>query len=311
MRKNVFSVLLIATLALLLAVPVVAGPGGQKPPAPSGRGRPTVKTVVSVEGVITAINEGRSSFTMRVLTPGHQRIVGSDTMTVQVQSGTDIHIGRKGGGPALERSASVRDFRVGDRVHVEALRLDNGQFLAVRVVVQNRQVEESEEEARARTASRGQEVQIQGIVTGKGDRSLTVRQDSGKIRTVLVTSSTDITGRVTTFRAIKINDLVSVGGTVNADGSITARRIKVLVAGAAGNETTVTGTIVVKNSTAARFLLLSSGTAVSVSDSTRITSGGQTRSFDDLRIGMTITVTGSPITVAGLTVGINARVINF
>ncbi len=274
-----------------------------------------MKAVVSVEGVITAINEGQSTFTIRVLTPGHQRQVGADTMTVRVQGGTDINIARRGDGPPVERSASIGDFRVGDRVHVQAFRLDNGQFIAIRVTVQNRQLQELQDETRAKSATRGQEVQFQGIVVAKGDRSLSVRLDSGRIRTVLVTSSTDLSGRAATFRAIKVGDLVSVRGTVNADGSVTARRITVLTEGASSNQTAnqtrVTGVIVVKNSTAARFLILSTGLAVSVSDSTKILSGGRSRSFDDLKIGMTITVSGSPMTIAGYTVGLNARVINF
>lgn len=304
MRKTIGFTFLTAILIVILALPAVAAPGGPKgPPTAAG---PRAKDVVSVEGVITSINAGRTAFTMRVLTPGHQRQVGSDTMTVLVQSGTDIHVPGRGEGPDFDRPARIQDFRVGDRVHVQALRLDNGQFLAMRVTVQNRQVQPEE---RAGTDTLGQVVQFEGVVIDNGDRSLRVRQANGTVRTVLVTSTTEITGRVTTFRQIRANDIVVVRGTANADGTIVARRIDVLRSSA--GETTVTGTIVVKNAVGSRFVILNSGQAVGISDATQIVSGGRLRSFEDLRVGMTITVVGSPMTVAGVVVGINARLITF
>lgn len=304
MRRITACSLLAAALLVILAIPVIAGPGGQQNPTAQ---RPRATALVSVEGVITAINQGRASFIMRVLTPGHRRQVGSDTMTVMVQTGTDVHLAEKGGRVDFDRPARIQDFRVGDRVHVQALRMDNGMYLATRVVVQNRQVQEP---ARGGVETQqGQVVQFQGIVIDKGDRSLRVRQTNGTVRTVLVTSTTDITGRVATFRAIRINDLVVVRGTVNADGTVVARRIDVLRS--AAGESTITGTIVLKNAVGGRFVLLNSGQAVSVSETTQIVSGGRLRSFEDLQIGMTITVIGSPMTVAGVLVGINARLITF
>ncbi|HEY3248029.1 MAG TPA: DUF5666 domain-containing protein [bacterium] len=299
MNRNFAVIVLSTALALVLAVSAAAGPGGQS------KG-PKVKSIVSVEGVITAVDEGRSSFTMRVLTPGHQRLVGANTMTVQVQGSADIHFAQ--GDDDIDRPARIREFRVGDRVHVQALRLDSGQFLAIRVVVQNRQ-SGSGETTTGRDTAQGQSVDFQGVVIEKGNRSLRVRQTNGNVRTVLVTSNTEITGRVDSFRDIRVNDPVDVRGTLNADGSVVARRIAVLRSTA--NETSISGTIALKNSTGARFLILNSGLAVSVSENTRIVSGGRTRSFDDLRTGMTITVQGSPITVSGLTVGINARLITY
>lgn len=299
-RKTISFVFIAAILTVLLAVPVAAAPGGPK--------GPRAKDVVSVEGVITSINAGRTAFNMRVLTPGHQRQVGSNTMTVLIQSGTDIHVPGRGDLPDRDpgRPARIQDFRVGDRVHVQALRLDNGTFLAMRVTVQNRQA--APEESRGRETL-GQVVQVEGVVIDKGDRSLRVRQANGTVRTVLVTSTTDITGRVSTFRQIRVGDIVVVHGTVNADGTIVARRIDVLRSSA--GETTVTGTIVLKNTVGSQFVILNTGQAIGITDATQITSGGRRRSFDDLRIGMTITVVGAPMTVAGVTVGINARRITY
>jgi hypothetical protein len=303
-QRNILSIVLIASLVIVTAVPAAAGPGGQKVPR--------VKSIVSVEGVITAVHEGRSSFTMRVLTPGHRQQVGADTITVLVQN-TGVTFGR--GDDDIDRPARVRDFRVGDRVHVQALRLDNGQFLAMKIVVQNRQAGQLQTRPGQLTAQ-GQSVQVQGVVIEKGNRSLRVRQTNSNVRIVLVTSTTNITGRVSAFRDIRISDVVDVRGTLNADGSVVARAITVArtTAGAASlgiGGTTVGGTIVFKNTTGVRFLLLSNGQAVSVSDATQILSGGRLRSFDDLRTGMSITVFGSPITMSGLTLGINALVITY
>jgi hypothetical protein len=305
-KKNILSIILIAALVIVTAFPAAAGPGGQK--------APRVKSIVSVEGVITAVLEGQSSFTMRVLTPGHRQQVGADTITVLVRN-TDAHFGR--GDDDIDRPARVRDFRVGDRVHVQALRLDNGQFLATKVVVQNR-ARPVDARSGLQTAQ-GESVRFQGVVTEKGNRALRVRQANGNIRTVLVTSTTEITGRVRTYGDIRVGDLVDVRGTLNADGSVAARQINLLRSSAGGSnvapsiagQPSISGTIVLKNTTGARFLILSSGQAVSVSDVTQIVSGGRARSFDDLRMGMTITVYGTPITLSGLTLGINALLITY
>jgi len=295
-RHNFFLLILTGILVTVMVVPALAGPG-----------------------VITAVNPAGSSLTVRVLTPGGRQLVGADTVTVLVQTGTEMHFARGDDDVDRGRSGRTGEFRVGDRVHIQAIRLNSGQFLAMRVTVQNRQAPAPVPNVGVRRqTAQGQGIQFQGIVIETGNRSLRVRQTNGSLRTVLVTPTTEITGRVSAYRDVRAGDPVEVRGTLNSDGSVAATRIIVLRpsslrpgAGATPDEGALGGTIVLKNSTGARFLILSSGLAVSVSDATRIVSGGRLRSFDDLRIGMAITVYGTPITLSGRTLGVNAVLITY
>jgi len=98
-----------------------------------------------------------------------------------------------------------------------------------------------------------------------------------------------------------------VQGTVNSDGSIAARRVETTLSGG----TTISGQITSKSAVGSLFLILNNSIAVNMAGDTQVISFGQIRSFHDLRVGQTITVTGSPIVIGGVTVAINARTIIF
>lgn len=215
----------VTALVLTLAIPGLAASG---PKAPNAKG-PKVKGKISVEASVTAVNTSASTFTIRVLTPGHRKQVGAATAVILVQRGTDI----KGAGDGSPRPASVSDLRTGDRAHVEAFRLDDGRFLALRIQVKNRAIA-------APVVPPGQPADAQGVAS-----------------------------------------------------------------------TSVTGVVTVKSTIGPQFLILNNALAVSVSSDTIVTSGGQRKSYADLRVGQTLTVSGTPITVGGVTIGINARVISF
>lgn len=292
--RRVLTMLLVAVLLTALVLPALAGgpPSGRGP----GSKGPKVKSKVSVEGTITAL--GASTFTMQIRTPGHQRQIGASTATFLVQSWTELKVTVKGSGNTFVRPASVGDLRMGDRAQVEALRLDDGRFLATRIHVKNRVIIGQPAQLPAGTL-------ISGVVVAKGSNSLIVLAGDGSTRTVLATSTTAVRGQRNTFAEIQVTDSVAVQGTVAQDGTITATQIEVIGAGAQ-----FTGVIAVK-STTPRFLLLTNGMAVSVADDTMIVSGGQRRSYADLAVGQSVTIAGTPITIGPVTIGVNARVISF
>lgn len=306
MRK-ILTVFLVAALVMTMALPAMAdkGSGGSKGSKGSESRGPKIKSKVSVEGVITAINQGASTFTIRVLTPGHRRQVGASSAVILVQSATEVKVKGKDDDDdddddkGFTRRASISDLKVGDRVHVEAFRLDDGRFLALKLNVKNRKVA-----GQPPTQPVGAEAQ--GTVVAKGSNSITVLGPDGRTRTVLVSATTAVKGARTSFGEIQVNDAVVVQGTVNADGTISAQQIEVRAGGS-----TISGTITLKSTVGPQFLILNNVMAVNVSGDTQIISGGQARAYGDLHVGQTITVTGTPIVVAGVTVGVNARVISF
>ena len=280
---------LAAALAITMAAPVLAGSA------------PKVKGKVEVEGTIVAVAPASSTFTVQT-TKGQ-----TGTVVVLVQRATELKIKRKGGededDAREERArvpASLADFRVGDRVKVEGFRLDDGRLLALKVEVKNRVV------ARTQPQPPPQGLEAQGVVVAKSSGTLTIVEPGGASRLVIVPATVVVTGQRNSFAAIILNDTVRVEGTVNADNSITARQIEVVFA----NAFQIIGRITFK-SALPQFLIVNNSTSVNVAGDTRIVSGGQLRSFADLQVGQTITVTGTPVTVGGATLGVNAKVIAF
>lgn len=296
MHRKRIAVVLTAMFVLtaVLAAPGLAAPGK------SGQAQgPRVRGSLTVEGIVSAVNPGASMFVLRVTKPGHARRAGSDTLVVLVQQGTELKLrGRDDDEHVAFRAASIADVRVGDRVKVDGFRLDDGRILALRLDIKNRAV-----------AGPGPlpPAAASGVVTAKGFSSLVILGADGIPRTVLITPSTEFRGQRTSFATVQAGDSVVVQGTVNADGSIVARRVETTFTGGA----TTTGVITAKSSIGPQFLILNNALAVNVSSDTRIISGGQLRAFGDLQVGQMVTVTGNPITVAGVTVAINARVITF
>ncbi len=297
MRKILTAALVIA-LATMLVLPAAAPAG----PAKGSQGRgPAVRGKLIVEGIVTAVNPTASAFTLQITKPGHQMRAGGSTLVVLVQQATLVKV--KGPGDDDEnvarRSASIADVHVGDRVQVEGFRLDDGRVVALRLDIKNRAV--------AGPGIQPPNAAATGVVTAKGASSLVIAGTDGGNRVILITPSTDFRGQRASFAAIQPGDMVVVQGTVNADGSIVARQIETTFS--AG--TTISGVVTAKSTVGPMFLILNNSLAVNVSADTRIVSGGQSRSFADLQVGQTVTVMGTPISVGGVTVGINARVIMF
>jgi hypothetical protein len=283
---------LAAALAITMAAPVLAGPA------------PKVKGKVEVEGTIVAVAPAPSTFTVQT-TKGQ-----TGTVVVLVQRATELKIKRKGGENEDEDEAreerarvpaSLADFRVGDRVKVEGFRLDDGRLLALKVEVKNRVV------ARTQPHPPSEGLVAQGVVIARSRDTLTILEPGGASRLVIVPATVVVTGQRNSFAAIVLNDTARVEGTVNSDNSsITARQIEVVFA----NAFQIIGRITFK-SAFPQFLIVNNSTSVNVAGDTRIVSGGQLRSFADLQVGQTITVSGTPMTAGGATIGVNAKVIAF
>lgn len=295
MRTRTAAPLLAALLVFMLSALPAAITG------PKGNGKVTGK--VEVEGVITAVNPAGSMFTMQATKHA------AGTFVVLVQQATELKIKHKEGreadededrNEAVHRSASIADFRTGDRVKVEAFRLDDGRLLALKINVTNRVLPAPQPQPRP------QGLIAQGVVTARNQNALAIIGADNVRRLVIVPSTTVVTGQRTSFAAIVPNDVVRVEGTVNADNSLTARQIEVVFA--SGFQ--LTGRITFKNSMP-QFLVINNSQTVNVAGDTRIISGAVQRSFADLQVGQTVTVVGTPMTVAGITVGVNARVITF
>lgn len=282
----------VLALALVLSAPASA--------------RPHVQGKLTVEGIVAAVNNSGGAFTIQVTNPGRANRAGSRVLLVLVQQATELRLtGRRdtdgdgsdaGDFGGARRRASIADIRVGDRVKLEGFRLDDGRILALRLQITNRAV-----------AGPAQfEFVASGVVTSKGANSLVILANRTP-RAILITPSTEFRGQRNWFGAVQPGDFVMVGGTVNADGSVVARRVETTISGG----TTLSGQITLKSSAESVFLILNHSIAVNVASDTQITSFGQIRSLHDLQVGQTITVTGSPIVIGGVTVAINARTITF
>jgi hypothetical protein len=309
MRKLIAIVLTLA-LVMVLVVPMAAladneGKGKGKGRSASNKGV-SIRGKIQVEGVVTSMDFGSSMFTMRITRNANR--VSNDSLVVLVQRGTELRASGRNDDDDDERFrriATINDIQVGDRVKLEGFRLDDGRILALKLQIRNRRIA-------GRPDFQG--VEAQGVVTGKGFNTLTVVSGNGVTRTVLVTAATDVRGQRNSFAAIQPNDVVVVQGNVNADGTVSASRIEVVFASGGtafnGGSTQKTGVITSKSTTGGQFLILDNSFAVNVSGDTRILWGGQLRSFADLQVGQRVMVSGDPIRVGGITVGINARVIS-
>lgn len=310
MRKLIAIVLTLA-LVMVLVVPMAALADNEGKRKDKGRGV-SIRGKIQVEGIVTSMDFGSSMFTMRVTK--HANRVGNDNLIVLVQRGTALRTAGRGNDDdddddddkeRARRIATISDIRVGDRVKLEGFRLDDGRILAVKLQIRNRRIV-------GRPDFQG--VEAQGVVTSKGFNTLTVVSGNGITRTVLVTPATEVRGQRNSFPAIQTNDVVVVQGNVNADGTVSASRIEVVFASGGtafnGGSTQRTGVITAKSTTGGQFLILDNSFAVNVSGDTRILWGGQLRSFADLLVGQRVMVSGDPIRVGGITVGINARVIS-
>ncbi|SRR5579884_17974 len=265
---------------------------------------------VQFEGVVTAIQPAVGALTVQVTKNG------SGPATVLIQRATTLRAYAEGS--AIERDnskgethiihpstrvsvpATIADFRDGDRVAVEGFRLDASRVVALTVDVLSRTITVPQPWVPGGLA-------VQGIVVGRSRASLTVADSSGSARVVRAAPATQVTGQRSSFGAIALGDVVQVQGVATADGTVAAQQIDVVSV----NGYQVSGRITAKSPGLPRYLVLDNRLSVGVGPEAQILSGSQPRSFADLQLGQTVTVVGTPVTVGGLVVGVNARVITY
>jgi hypothetical protein len=311
MRVTRMTALLSAGLIVLLGV------------LPAGADRhPKISEKITIEGTVMSIDPLSSAFTLRAT--DHAR----GTFAVLVQSSTQLRISRTGrgvgrsdedrrdrtsqgedgqgeaargqdeaAGERVSRPASISDLRVGDRLVTDVFRLDDGRLLALGVEVLNRAIEFPPELELVGLAA-------QGVVVGKTRSTLTVLDDTGTAHLIVVPMGIAVMGRRASFASIAQNDIVRVDGVANADGSVTAQQLEVVFVAAYQ----VTGRV---TQMGPQFIIINKTLPVNIGPDTLLISGSRPRSFDDLRVGQLVTASGTPITIAGFMIGVNARVILF
>lgn len=306
MKVTRMAALLSAALVILLGAP------------PAGADRhPKVSEKVTLEGTVVSIDPLSSAFTLRAA--DHARGI----FVVLVQNSTQLRIFRKGrvdrrseedgrdhgyqgdeGGGQDEtiseiasRPASISDLRVGDQLVADVFRLDDGRLLALGLEIMNRALEFPPQLELVGLAA-------QGVVVGKTRSTLTVLDDTGTAHLIVVPMGIAVMGRRASFASIAQNDIVRVDGVVNSDDSVTAQQIEVVFVAAYQ----VTGRVTQKGP---QFIIINKTLPVNIGPDTLLISGSRPRSFDDLRVGQLVTASGTPITIAGFMIGVNARVIVF
>ncbi|MDR5683099.1 MAG: DUF5666 domain-containing protein [Armatimonadota bacterium] len=235
---------------------------------------------VKFEGTAVALAPWNSTFSVHVDRSGFALV------TVWVQSFTRFEVDRR----RDTRRGSLRDLRVGDRVEVEGLRLDDGRVLALKVEVEGR---------RDATAGRI----ATGVIVLRGPNVLTVLQRDGSSLRVWLTDQTRVVGQRQSVASLSHDDIVNVRGTVG-DGALVARQIEVTFAAA----TSIGGVVTAKNSPT-RLLILNGLVAVDVAGDVFLISGGRLGSFEEIPLGSMVTVWGAPASGAGIGGSFRARVI--
>lgn len=173
---------------------------------------------MTVEGVITSVNPGGSTFLLRVMRPERPRRLGLGYVSVWVQQGTRIE---GNDDPRFERPW-FRTFRPGDRVQVDGFRLDDGRLLALQVEVRDRAF------ASAPVVVSG--VTFRGVIIARGANLIVIVDVGGTTRIILISAGTRVRGLRASFGALQANDTVVIVGEANADGSVAAREVQVIQA---------------------------------------------------------------------------------
>lgn len=171
---------------------------------------------MTVEGVITSVNPGGSTFLLRVMRPERAWRLGLGYVSVWVQQGTRID---DDGDSRFERPW-FRTFRPGDRVQVEGFRLDDGRLLALQVEVRDRAF------ASAPVVASG--VTFRGLIIARGANLIVIVDVGGTTRIILISAATRIYGRRASFGSLQADDTVIIVGEPNADGSVAAREVEVI-----------------------------------------------------------------------------------
>lgn len=170
---------------------------------------------MTVEGVITSVNPGGSTFLLRVMRPEHSRRLGLGDVSVWVHQGTRID---DRDDSRFERPW-FRTFRPGDRVQVDGFRLDDGRLLALEVEIRER--------AFASTPVVSG-VTMRGVIIARGANLIVIVDVGGATRIVLISATTRVRGLRASFGSLQTRDTVVIIGEPNADGSVAAREVQVV-----------------------------------------------------------------------------------
>ncbi|MBI4278015.1 MAG: hypothetical protein HY660_06125 [Armatimonadetes bacterium] len=259
-------------LALLMLL-AVHRPGATTPaqPEPPSSAAPPVR--FEVKGTVTSVRADGATLTILPEGPGAQgplviRMVAGGTVVVMDD------------GVSTEPHAA----QPGDRVPVWGWRYADGALTAGRVHVLGRRAGgASAGIARAEARST-----IRGVIVGRAP-AVSLLTEQGTVRVVVLTAATRVNGQRSSSADLRVYDIVSADGTVNADGSITAIRISVEFA--ATSAARVTG--VISQVTAESSLVLGPSTWVNLLPETWIVQGTSRRSPRDLVPGTAVTVYGT------------------
>ncbi len=172
---------------------------------------------MTVEGVITSVNPGGSTFLLRVMRFERARRLDLGYVSVWVQQGTRMG---DNDDSRFERPW-FRTFRPGDRVQVDGFRLDDGRLLALQVEVRDRGF------ASAPVAGG---VTFRGVIIARGANLIVIVDVGGATRIVLISTTTRVRGLRASFGSLQANDTVVIAGEPNADGSVAAREVQVIQA---------------------------------------------------------------------------------
>jgi hypothetical protein len=291
---------------ILLSLVLVVAPS----PAFAQSSNPSSRQVTHVrDGTIATIDYRTNTVTIRH-TPAGQPTTQS---VIWVQHFTRLSVEEAD----AERVATLATLHPGDRIVVEGFRLDDGRLLAVVVKAKrgllaattptgthatNRATAQSSASsgtlARPRAEAdspsqpslagaqlTGAQDRLKGVVTGRGASSLDVVDIGGVRRRVNLTGSVRVEGQRGSISAIAARDFIVAAGTLNADGSLTAQSIDVVLAA----RNVITGRI---TATGNGFVVIDGNRTVRVTADTLVLVDGKLRSVADLRVGTEISISG-------------------
>lgn len=307
------AVLLALALPVLLALP-----------APAATKAQVLNCTLPVQGTVTAIDADSRTFMMNVTANG----VGVATVWVQKASVIVVReVDQQTQAVVSERPARFEELRVGHRVAIQAMCLDDGRLVVINGAIL--QVSSSGASATTTTVaappagaaaapqpgsrpapapgapsgpakpgapSAEPLVVISGNVLAKTAVSLTVGGKSMATVTVGIDSGTKVGGQRTSLATVMLNDTVRIEAVRTSGGRLRARAINVL----AIQVKTIIGTITAKGN---GYIVIDNRYIVHISTDTLVLVNGVVRSVAELTIGAKVAVTATVEPVAANATG--------